>query len=70
MRSKRSSRTKHRAGATASEDAIRDWANGQLGKSQRLAAVELRESLPRSTIGKIMKRELREPYWAGRPAKI
>ena len=49
---------------------IRDWANGQLGKTQRLAAVEFRDSLPRSTIGKIMKRELREPYWAGRTAKI
>ncbi len=59
-----------RAGATASQDAIRDWANGQLGKTQRLAAVEFRDSLPRSTIGKIMKRELREPYWAGRTAKI
>ena len=30
---------------------------------------EFRESLPRSTIGKIMKRELREPYWAGRSGK-
>ena len=59
-----------RPGATTSEDAVRDWANGQLGKTQRLAAVEFRDSLPRSTIGKIMKRELREPYWAGRAAKI
>jgi len=59
-----------RAGATSSEDAIRDWANGRLGKTQRLAAVAFRDSLPRSTIGKIMKRELREPYWAGRMAKI
>jgi long-chain acyl-CoA synthetase len=59
-----------RAGASASEDEIRDWANGQLGKTQRLAAVEFRDSLPRSTIGKIMKRELREPYWAGRTARI
>jgi long-chain acyl-CoA synthetase len=59
-----------RAGATASQDDIRGWANGQLGKTQRLAAVEFRDSLPRSTIGKIMKRELREPYWAGRTAKI
>ena len=59
-----------RPGATTSEDAVRDWANGQLGKTQRLAAVEFRDSLPRSTIGKIMKRELREPYWAGRTAKI
>ena len=59
-----------RPGATATEEQVREWANGQLGKTQRLVAVEFRESLPRSTIGKIMKRELREPYWAGRSAKI
>jgi acyl-CoA synthetase (AMP-forming)/AMP-acid ligase II len=59
-----------RPGATASEDQVREWANGQLAKTQRLVAVEFRESLPRSTIGKIMKRELREPYWAGRSARI
>lgn len=57
-------------GGAATEEEIREWANGQLGKTQRLVAVEFRESLPRSTIGKIMKRELREPYWAGRSAKI
>jgi acyl-CoA synthetase (AMP-forming)/AMP-acid ligase II len=59
-----------RDGAGVSETEVRDWANGQLGKTQRLAAVEFRDSLPRSTIGKIMKRELREPYWAGRSARI
>ena len=59
-----------RPGGTVTEEQIREWANGQLGKTQRLAAVEFRESLPRSTIGKIMKRELREPYWAGRSARI
>ena len=59
-----------RPGAAATEAEIREWANGQLSKTQRLVAVEFRESLPRSTIGKIMKRELREPYWAGRSAKI
>ncbi len=59
-----------RPDASASASEIRDWANGQLGKTQRLAGVELRDSLPRSTIGKIMKRELREPYWAGRSARI
>ncbi|MFZ5780899.1 MAG: class I adenylate-forming enzyme family protein [Pseudomonadota bacterium] len=59
-----------RAGATTGEQDVLAWANGQLGKTQRLAAVEVRESLPRSTIGKIMKRELREPYWAGRSARI
>jgi long-chain acyl-CoA synthetase len=59
-----------RPGATATEEQVREWANGQLGKTQRLVGVEFRCSLPRSTIGKIMKRELREPYWAGRSAKI
>ena len=59
-----------RDGATITEDTVREWANGQLSKTQRLVAVEFRDSLPRSTIGKIMKRELRAPYWEGRAAKI
>ena len=54
----------------ADADAIRDWANERLGRSQRLHAVELRDALPRSPIGKILKRELREPYWQGRERNI
>ena len=50
--------------------AILDWANRQLGKTQRLAGIEFRNALPRSTIGKIMKRELRAPYWEGRGSRI
>lgn len=38
-------------------------ANAKLGKSHRLSAVETRSELPRSTIGKILKKELRAPYW-------
>ena len=41
-----------------------DWANRQLGKTQRLAAIELVESLPRNAIGKVLKRELRDGYKA------
>ena len=52
-----------RDGAQRSVDDIRDRANGILGKSQRLAGVETRGYLPRSAIGKILKRELRAPYW-------
>lgn len=50
-------------GYTEDEATILEWANGQLGKAQRLAAIEFRTELPRSSIGKVLKRELREPYW-------
>ena len=50
-------------GSTASEADLLNWANQKLGKGQRLSAIEFRDSLPRSTIGKILKRELRAPYW-------
>ncbi len=52
-----------KSGATADAEAIRDWANARLGKTQRLSAVELRADLPRSEIGKVLKRELRAQYW-------
>ena len=39
-----------------------EWTNAQLGKTQRLAAVEMVDSLPRSAIGKVLKRELRDAY--------
>lgn len=45
-----------------SEDIVQR-ANATLGKSQRLSGVEIRETLPRSTIGKILKKDLRTPYW-------
>lgn len=50
-------------GHPETETELLDWANHRLGKTQRLAAIEFREELPRSTIGKVLKRELREPYW-------
>jgi len=50
-------------GTTPDPADLRLWANGRLGKTQRISAVELRPDLPRSTIGKILKRELRAPYW-------
>ena len=42
------------------EDALLQWTNDQLGKTQRLARLHFIEELPRSAIGKVLKRELRE----------
>jgi acyl-CoA synthetase (AMP-forming)/AMP-acid ligase II len=36
------------------------WANERLGRMQKLSGVRLVEALPRSPIGKVLKRELRE----------
>jgi fatty-acyl-CoA synthase len=49
-------------GCTATAEEIRAWANERLGKTQRLASVEIRDVLPRSAIGKVLKRELRDQY--------
>lgn len=49
-----------REGDGTSEDALLQWANAQLGKTQRLARLSFIDELPRSAIGKVLKRELRE----------
>lgn len=41
---------------------ILTWANAKLGKMQRISAIEFRDQLPRSAIGKVLKRELRDQY--------
>lgn len=44
--------------------ALRDWANERLGKVQRLVDVRYVDELPRSDIGKVLKRQLRDGYAA------
>jgi len=48
----------------AGADEVKSFANERLGKTQRLGAIELIDELPRSHIGKILKRELRDAYAA------
>ncbi len=50
------------AGAPGSADELRQWCNQRVGKTQRLAALRVLEELPRSAIGKVLKRELRDGY--------
>jgi acyl-CoA synthetase (AMP-forming)/AMP-acid ligase II len=41
---------------------ILEWSNQRLGKTQRLAGLEAIDALPRSAIGKVLKRALRERF--------
>ena len=49
-------------GHTADADGLRAFANARLGATQRLADVAIVAALPRSPIGKVLKRELRDAY--------
>ncbi len=53
-----------RPGHHDSAAAIRQWLNERVGKTQRLADLKLIDELPRSAIGKVLKRELRDGWQA------
>jgi long-chain acyl-CoA synthetase len=57
-------------GATSSEAALMAWGNDKLSGYQRVCDVEFREAFPRNALDKILKRELREPYWTGRDSEL
>jgi acyl-CoA synthetase (AMP-forming)/AMP-acid ligase II len=50
------------AGSEPDPEALRRRVNERLGKTQRLADLRFVASLPRSPIGKVLKRELRDSY--------
>jgi long-chain acyl-CoA synthetase len=60
-----------RAAARATGEELRDWINARVAaRYQRVDRVVIMEDFPRNAAGKTLKREMREPYWAGRERKI
>ncbi len=49
-------------GQSVPADELLQWTNDQVGKTQRLGSLQFLDELPRSAIGKILKRELRDAY--------
>ena len=56
-----------RDGHAVSAEALKDWLNARVGKTQRLSALHLVSELPRSAIGKVLKRELRDRHRTAAP---
>jgi long-chain acyl-CoA synthetase len=54
--------------ATAAE--LLEFAGRELASYKRPKSIEFLSELPRNTMGKVLKRELRDPYWIGRERKI
>ena len=60
-----------KVGADATAAELRDWINERVAaRYQRVQEVVILSDFPRSAAGKTLKRELREPWWAGRATKI
>ena len=51
-----------RDGAVAEAEELRQWLNARVGKTQRLSYARVVPSLPRSSIGKVLKRQLRDEF--------
>jgi acyl-CoA synthetase (AMP-forming)/AMP-acid ligase II len=56
-----------RPGTHPAAEELREWLNTRVGKTQRVADLRLAERLPRSEIGKVLKRTLREQYLQATP---
>lgn len=57
-------------GATATEQEIIELTRRELASYMKPKSVDFIESLPKSSTGKILKRELREGYWEGRSRQV
>jgi acyl-CoA synthetase (AMP-forming)/AMP-acid ligase II len=59
-----------RAGAAPTEEALIGHCRAHLGGFQRPRSVQFVRRLPRGASGKVLKRVLREPFWAGRDRQV
>jgi long-chain acyl-CoA synthetase len=58
------------AGAELTAEGIRQWLHERIAGYKVPRLVQLHASLPREDTGKIFKRRLREPFWAGRARRV
>lgn len=57
-------------GHTIDPQSIMDWARTRIAGFKVPKSVDVIDALPRNPSGKILRRALREPYWAGRERNI
>jgi fatty-acyl-CoA synthase len=57
-------------GAPKDEADIIDWARTRIAHFKAPKSVDFVDSIPRNGAGKILKRELRAPYWKGRERRV
>ncbi len=59
-----------KAGAEVTAEEIIEFARARIAGYKAPRSVDFVETLPRNPSGKILKRELRTPYWEGRKRQV
>jgi fatty-acyl-CoA synthase len=59
-----------RPGMAATAEEIMNFCRGEVGGFERPRSVDFVDALPRTPSGKVLKRVLREPYWAGQQRRV
>lgn len=59
-----------RDGESLTEEEVIDFCRGEVGGFERPRSVDFISALPRNASGKVLKRELREPYWEGHGRRV
>ena len=59
-----------REGQSATEDDLIEYCRGKLAGFKRPRSVDFIEELPRNPSGKVLKKDLREPYWKGHTRRV
>ena len=57
-------------GLSATAEELIEFCKGKIANYKRPKSVDFAQSLPRNPTGKILKRELREPYWKGKERRV
>jgi acyl-CoA synthetase (AMP-forming)/AMP-acid ligase II len=58
------------AGSDVTEQELIDHCRRRLARFKCPTSVDWSDGLPRNPSGKILKKDLREPYWAGRDRRV
>jgi acyl-coenzyme A synthetase/AMP-(fatty) acid ligase len=58
------------AGAVLDPEEIIELSRGAAGSVHKVTAVEFVDVLPRSGLGKVLRREVRERFWADRSERL
>ena len=59
-----------REGADLDEAGVKEFAREHLASYKIPRSISWLDELPKTGSGKILKRELRQPFWAGRTSKV